>query len=229
MYSHNLTHDLGSLQSLARAERVSHSSMPARSTFTIEMQSTRAPQHGPGASLADMSRHRALHGNGRVLAQAYKSSSRHDEIPNYSYCADLTSSSQLSHPQRPPGHEHQSMRTGHSPPYTSVDACEGITCRAISTQKKTLVTERVSQPDIIVQQGAMQPNWWQHLSSIAAGCAMAALLTAGGPCSPAEARARLTQVNSIQSSDTLIVFGMTCTPYTLAASACSWLCMYALT
>ena len=61
------------------------------------------------------------------------------------------------------------------------------------------MAERHSQPDVVVQRGTMRLNWWQHFTGVAAACALAALLTAGGPCSPAEARARLTQVDSIQS------------------------------
>ena len=51
-------------------------------------------------------------------------------------------------------------------------------------------------PPTAAQHGADQPSWWQHVTNIAAACAIASLLVAGGPCSPAEARARLTQVLS---------------------------------
>ena len=92
---------------------------------------------------------------------------------------------------------------GHSLHCSSADARKAVTSRVICTKKMAPVIEEVSQPDTPIQRGAMQPNWWQHLSSVAAACALAALLTAGGPCSPAEARARLTQVTTVHCSDTL--------------------------
>ena len=51
-------------------------------------------------------------------------------------------------------------------------------------------------PRAAAQHGADQPSWWQHMTDLAAACAIASLLVAGGPCSPAEARPRLTQVLS---------------------------------
>ena len=92
---------------------------------------------------------------------------------------------------------------GHSLHCSSADARKAVTSRVICTKKMAPVIGEVSQPDTPIQRGAMQPNWWQHLSSVAAACALAALLTAGGPCSPAEARARLTQVTTVHCSDTL--------------------------
>ena len=185
LYSHNSTQDLASLQAMARADRMSHSSKAARPMMRMETQSTRALVHGPGASLADMHRQRAFHGIGKTLSQTCEVPARHDSTLSQSHKHSLTASQGSHHAQRSPRQDCHSMGRGRSLQGNPLEACRGGTHRVSSSQHQGMVTEGGVQQDISEQRGAIQPYWWQRLSSVAAACAVAALLTAGGPCSPA--------------------------------------------
>ena len=207
LYSHTSRRDLASLQSVARADRMSHSSKAARPMRQIEMQNTRAPLHGPGASPADMYRQRAFHAMGVTLGQACEISARHDSTLSQSHKSSLTASQGSHHAQQSPKQDCHSMDRGRSLQGNPPETCIGGTCSAFFPQHQATVAGASVQQDISNQRGAMQPYWWQRLSSIAAACAVAALLTAEAPCNPAEARARLTQVKSDHCFEALLAFG----------------------
>lgn len=158
------------------------------------MPNTLASLDGTGAALADTCRQRARNGNGRVIVQACGISLT--QCSKFSENASVTASQGLHQTQQPPRHERHRMGRGTSLQCTFTDACRDVTSRASQSRRQAPVTEGLPQHYISEQRGALQPDWWQRLSRIAAACAVAALLTAGGPCSPAEARARLTQVST---------------------------------
>lgn len=222
LYSHDSTQDLASPQSMATAARMSHSPKAARPAMRVETQTTRAPVHGPGASLADMYRQRAFHGMGKML-ETCEVPARHDSTLGRSHKHSLTISQGSHHAQRPPRQDCHSMGRGRSLQGNPLEACRGGTHRVSSPQHQAIVTEGSVHQKNSEQRGAGQPYWWQRLSSVAAACAVAALLTASGPCSPAEARARLTQVDSIFVLRPCEHFAKHVCPYLLTASTLGWL------
>ena len=95
------------------------------------------------------------------------------------------------------GREHQGLQALRALRFGSFGSSNNAV-EAYSTDCKPSAKEP-RLPLAAAQHGADQPSWWQHVNNIAAACAIASLLVAGGPCSPAEARARLTQVCSPSS------------------------------
>lgn len=160
------------------------------------MQHAHASLDGAGATFTDTCRQRALHGSSRINVQPSGIFSRQCSAFPSSQNASLTAPQGLHQTPRPPRHEHHSTGRGNSLPCHATEASRGVTSRASQSQHWALRTDGVPQHCVVVQRGAIQPGWWQRLSSTAGVCAVAALLAAGGPCSPAEARARLTQVST---------------------------------
>ena len=148
-----------------------------------------------GAGFLDACHQRSFHSSGRVLSQASGNSPRlHpasacDQKPCQRFRAGSHQSQSL--PRHVCSCVHRRSSLQHAPPDTSRCAVSRAPC---SQHQKDLAEKHLLQA-ARVQNEPVWLDWWQHLQSGATACAVAALLTAGGPSSPAEARARLTQVS----------------------------------
>ena len=181
-------------------ECVKYSSKPAVSIFTIDIQQACTSLNAAAASLADARRQRVLHGNRRVHTKASGMSVTQSSSLACSHNACLTALQGFHQAQRPPPwHESHSLERGDSLQCNLLDAWGRVTCRALCSKYQAAIIEGSPQQGSPLQTGGIWPDWWQGLNSMAAACAVAALLMAGGPCSPAEARARLTQVSKFPS------------------------------
>ena len=197
MYTHTAINDLASQQHMTRVDHVCRSLKPIASLFHVGTRRHCASSTRGEASLADIPLQRAFHSNRRALAQAAGISSRYCPTPTDSLNAAFTASQSSHQAQLPPRHGSRNMERGSGMPCNPLDAHSNISSRASHSKPQTAVTAAsVLQQGVPIQQVATQPQWWHRLNSIAAACTMAALLTAGGPCNLAEARARLTQVNT---------------------------------
>jgi hypothetical protein len=93
-----------------------------------------------------------------------------------------------------PGHEHQGLQALRVLQVGSFGGGSNGDVNAHSTRHRPCAKEP-RLPCAATQHDADQPSWWHVVRSIVASCAIASVFVAGGPCSRAEARARLTQVS----------------------------------
>ena len=163
------------------------------------MQGPRAVLDTTGAGFLDACHQRSFHSSGRVLSQASGNSSRlHpasacDQNP----CQRFRAGSRQ--PQSLPRHVCSCAPRRSSLQHALPDTSRCAASRAPCSQHQEDLAGKHPLQAARVQQEPIWLDWWQYLKSRATVCAVAALLTAGGPGSPAEARARLTQVSKAYS------------------------------
>ncbi len=159
------------------------------------MQGPLAVLDTTGAGFLDACRQRSFPSSGRILSQASGNSPRLNPASacDQSPCQRFRAGSRQS--QSLPRHVCSCAHRRSSLQHAFSDTSRCAISKAPCSQHQEDLAGKHPLQAARVQQEPIWLDWWQHLKSRAIACAVAALLTAGGSCSPAEARARLTQVN----------------------------------